>query len=935
MVFGDTNTITGNPLTSPQTITITASSVKPGSVVFGSSAFGDNDNSVNYVIQGNPIAGNTGLTLNGTASVTLKSLNTFKGSVAINAGELNLQASGALGTSALVSVASGAALQLQGGIAGGSSPLNITGAGLTVLDGATATPAGALQSVSGANSYAGPITIGAGGATIMSSNPGDTLTLTGGVTNGGNLLTINGPGNTTISTAAINGSGGLTFTGGGTLTLSAANGYTGLTTINDPGILSIPSSGSLAGSLTYLSSATSTIAGALGGAASVLTVNNSAGTLILNGANTYGGGTTLSAGTIRLGASSVSATLIASGALGTSRVAITGGTLQDNGAAITIENSFNLGGTITFSSPGAGSLTLDGSSLSPAPATVALTADTTLVVNNTTTINDAISGSGFGINTSGGTGTLILGGANTFTGGTTINASSGSSVVRLTNPNALQNSVVTLNDPSGIVFNAGIGGVAFGGLNGSVNLTLQDSAAAPISLTLGNNAGNNASYSGNLTGGISLAKTGANTQTLSGNGTFTGGLTVSGGLLSLSGNNTFSAAANAITISGGTLRVSPSQSGNSPLGTSPIALSGGTLQFQPASSIGVHFGTDQDLGAYALPAGTSAGVIPMNNWNNAPGANGSNTNITGPIAGSLATNAGTAAGGGATTVSWSSGSTFSFGGATAGFSGDNLLMGSFTNTGTTTVNFTDIPYSSYEVIAYVGNEGANGRTANISIGGTTYYYSTDTIHTGSGAFTYIPITNTNSASNPGGNYAVFTGLTGDSFTATLNQVGNSGLDGIEIIDQSIPISLPNTVNISNSSTIDLGGYANVEMKGPATIGNATLTVQGSNLVYSLSLGSTGGVSLTGNPMFNVTSIGTGDLLLGSLNDNGTPRTIGLTGGGALTLNSAATSLVQGTVVNVSNGTLNSNATGALGTSATVNVVGMNAFTVGASQTIRR
>ena len=509
-------------------------------------------------------------------------------------------------------------------------------------------------------------------------------------------------------------------------------------------------------------------------------------------------------------------------------MAITGGTLQDNGAAITIENSFNLGGTITFSSPGAGSLTLDGSSLSPAPATVALTADTTLVVDNTTTINDAISGSGFGINTSGGTGTLILGGANTFTGGTTINASSGSSVVRLTNPNALQNSVVTLNDTSGIAFNAGIGGVAFGGLNGSVNLTLQDSAAAPISLTLGNNAGNNASYSGNLTGGISLAKTGANTQTLSGNNTFTGGLTVSGGLLSLSGNNTFSAAANAITISGGTLRVSPSQSGNSPLGTSPIALSGGTLQFQPASSIGVHFGTDQDLGAYALPAGTSAGVIPMNNWNNAPGANGSNTNITGPIAGSLATNAGTAAGGGATTVSWSSGSTFSFGGATAGFTGDNLLMGSFTNTGTTTVNFTGIPYSSYEVIAYVGNEGANGRIANISIGGTTYYYSTDTIHTGSGAFAYIPITNTNSASNPGGNYAVFTGLTGDSFTATLNQVGNSGLDGIEIIDQSIPISLPNTVNISNSSTIDLGGYANVEMNGPATIGNATLTVQSSN-----------------------------------------------------------------------------------------------------------
>ena len=622
VVFGDTNTITGNPLSlSMQTITITASSVKPGSVVFGSSAVGDNNNSVNYVIQGNPIAGTTGLTLNGTASVTLMSPNTFKGIVAINSGKLNLQSSGALGSSSLVTVLPGAALQLQGGIAGGSSPLSISGAGLTVLDGATATPAGALQSVSGANSYAGPITIGSGGATITSTNPGDTLTLTGGITNGGNLLTINGPGNTTISTAAINGTGGLSFTGGGTLTLSAANGYTGLTTISDPGILSVPSGGNLAGSLTYSSSAASTIAGTLSGAASVLTVNNSAGTLILNGANTYGGGTALSAGTIRLGASSVGSSSITSGALGTGAVAVTGGTLQDNGTAISLENSFTIGGTVTFSSTGSGSLTLDGTSLSPTPATVTLTDNATLVVDNTTTIKDVISGGGFGINTSGGTGTLILRGANTFTGGTTINASSASSVVRLTNPNALQNSVVTLNDPSGIAFNAGIGGVAFGGLNGSANLTLQDSATAGISLTLGNNAGNNASYSGNLTGGTSLAKTGANTQALSGNNAFSSGLTVSGGVLSLSGNNTFNGV---ITINTGTLSAGSATA----LGTGLVSLTGGTLQLASTQAIGVHFGTDQGS-QYILPAATSAGVIPIANWNNAPGASGSTSNLTG------------------------------------------------------------------------------------------------------------------------------------------------------------------------------------------------------------------------------------------------------------------------------------------------------------------
>ena len=230
-----------------------------------------------------------------------------------------------------------------------------------------------------------------------------------------------------------------------------------------------------------------------------------------------------------------------------------------------------------------------------------------------------------------------------------------------------------------------------------------------------------------------------------------------------------------------------------------------------------------------LPAGTSAGVVPMVNWNNAPGASGSTASITGPIAGSLASNAGTVAGGGATTVSWSSGSTFSSGGVTAGFTGDNLLMGSFTNSGTTTVTFTNLPYSSYEVIAYVGNEGANGRTGNISIDGATYYYSTDTAHTGSGAFTYIPITNTNSSINPGGNYAVFTGVTGSSFTATLNQVGNSGLDGIEIINTSaLPTaSIANSIAVTQDSSIAMNGTTD-DSVGPLSIGGNTLSITGTS-----------------------------------------------------------------------------------------------------------
>jgi autotransporter-associated beta strand protein len=78
-----------------------------------------------------------------------------------------------------------------------------------------------------------------------------------------------------------------------------------------------------------------------------------------------------------------------------------------------------------------------------------------------------------------------------------------------------------------------------------------------------------------------------------------------------------------------------------------------------------------------------------------------------------------------------------------------------------------------------------------------------------------------------------------------------------------------------------------------------------------------------------------------LNDGGTARTITFTDttdvtapGAIVTLNSAATSLVAGTVVNV-NGTitLNSNNATALGSAATVNVTSLATLNVGASQTV--
>src|SRR5207253_8602985 len=73
-----------------------------------------------------------------------------------------------------------------------------------------------------------------------------------------------------------------------------------------------------------------------------------------------------------------------------------------------------------------------------------------------------------------------------------------------------------------------------------------------------------------------------------------------------------------------------------------------------------------------------------------------------------------------------------------------------------------------------------------------------------------------------------------------------------------------------------------------------------NTAYNLTLGAT---TLAGPATFNVLNngTGTGQLTLGALNDGGTARTVTAAGPGTLVLAGAATSLVNGTQVNVTGG----------------------------------
>lgn len=163
--------------------------------------------------------------------------------------------------------------------------------------------------------------------------------------------------------------------------------------------------------------------------------------------------------------------------------------------------------------------------------------------NNTTTYTltgGAIEGS-LGI-TKNGTGTVSLGNANTYTGTTTINAGT----VQLSGGSAISDAgLVSLADASGaalqIVGSETIGAIAGGGASGG-NVSIN----ASQTLTL---ASGNQTHAGTVSGSGSLAIAGA-AQTLNGVVSHTGGLTVNSGRVTLGANNTYTGATSVAINSG-------------------------------------------------------------------------------------------------------------------------------------------------------------------------------------------------------------------------------------------------------------------------------------------------------------------------------------------------------------------------------------------------
>ena len=354
---------------------------------------------------------------------------------------------------------------------------------------------------------------------------------------GFNSITISGSGYTLAGNSVALGAGGLTdasVAGANTVSLAMSFAAARTVTVTDP-------------------ATTLTASGVLSGAGGL--TKDGSGVLALSAANTYTGGTTVNAGVLDVRnntALGTGAVVVASGAAlqvdGTGfaiprALTLNGAGVAGGGALRNLANNNTWSGAITLGS--AARINSDAGVLTLSNTITGATMGLTIGGAGNTTVSGVI-GTTTGTLTKDGAGTLTLSAVNTYTGATTVSAGT----LKLGIANAVSASsdltvaALATFDLSG--FSEAVGSLAGAG-------TVTNSGAAAVTLTAGGDNANTL-FSGliqNGTGTVALTKTGTGTLTLSGTNTYTGLATISAGVIDVQSNAALGATATGTTVTAG------------------------------------------------------------------------------------------------------------------------------------------------------------------------------------------------------------------------------------------------------------------------------------------------------------------------------------------------------------------------------------------------
>lgn len=328
----------------------------------------------------NPISGSGALSKLATGFATLGSSNSYTGATTISAGALIVTANNALGTAAAgTTVSTNATLALSGGVSYTTAEaLTISGAGSSASAPFTATARGAIQALSGANTWAGNIAFTTAGSfgTRIGVQDGASLTINGSITEqavgssivfrhggtAGSNIVLKGTGSDwTGNTDVYGGAGGVILGTDNALSKNAVlrigtSGITGTSTLDLNGF-----DQTVSGLTQVVLNTSATITNNAAGTSSLLTVSGSTDTVypaaisdgtgivaldkdgtstltLSGGTSTYSGGTVIDGGRILANNTTGSAT--GTGDVTVNATATFGGTGAITGSVITTTGSF-------------------------------------------------------------------------------------------------------------------------------------------------------------------------------------------------------------------------------------------------------------------------------------------------------------------------------------------------------------------------------------------------------------------------------------------------------------------------------------------------------------------------------------------------------------------------------------------------------------------